>query len=53
MLVTLAKFLDPWEAYIVQALLKADGVPATVAFANHAIIDWPMNRPAFRGGSNS
>jgi hypothetical protein len=42
MLVTLAKFLDPWEAYIVQALLKADGVPATVAFANHAIIDWPM-----------
>ncbi len=43
MLVTLAKFLDPWEAYIVRARLEADGIPATVAFANHAIADWPMS----------
>jgi predicted RNA-binding Zn-ribbon protein involved in translation (DUF1610 family) len=43
MLVTVAKFLDPWEAYIVQARLAADGIPATVAFANHAIANWPMS----------
>ncbi len=42
MLVTLARFLDPWEAYIVQARLQADGIPATVAFAHHAIVNWPM-----------
>ena len=43
MLVTVAKFLDPWEAYVVQARLAADGIPATVAFANHAIVNWPMS----------
>ena len=43
MLVTLAKFLDPWEAYIVRARLQADGIPATVAFANHAIANWPVS----------
>lgn len=43
MLVTLAKFLDPWEAYVVRARLEADGIPATVAFINHAIADWPMS----------
>lgn len=43
MLATVAKFLDPWEAYVVQALFVADGIPATVAFANHAIANWPMS----------
>ena len=43
MLVTLAKFLDPWEAYVVRARLEADGIPATIAFANHAIANWPMS----------
>jgi hypothetical protein len=43
MLVTVAKFLDPWEAYVVRARLEADGIPATVAFANHAIANWPMS----------
>ncbi|QBB70994.1 hypothetical protein ELE36_11895 [Pseudolysobacter antarcticus] len=43
MLVTLARFLDPWEAYVVRARLDADGIPATVALANHAIADWPMS----------
>lgn len=43
MLVTVAKFLDPWEAYVVRARLEADGIPATAAFANHAIANWPMS----------
>ena len=43
MLVTLAKFLDPWEAYVVRARLEVEGIPATVAFANHAIANWPMS----------
>ena len=41
MLQTVERFLDPWEAHIVCARLNAEGIPATVAFANHAIIDWP------------
>lgn len=43
MLVTLARFLDPWEAHVVKAQLEADGIPATVAFAQHAIANWPMS----------
>ncbi len=43
MLATVAKFLDPWEAYIVRARLEADGIPASVAFAQHAIVNWPMS----------
>jgi len=43
MLATVAKFLDPWEAHVIRARLEADGVPATVAFANHAIVNWPMS----------
>ena len=43
MLVTLAKFLDPWEAYVVRARLEAEGIPATVAYVNHAIANWPMS----------
>jgi ribosomal protein S27AE len=41
MLQTVARFLDPWEAHIVCARLNAEDIPATVAFANHAIVDWP------------
>lgn len=43
MLVTLARFLDPWEAHVIRARLEADGIPASVAFANHAIVNWPMS----------
>lgn len=43
MLVTLARFVDPWEAHVVRARLEADGIPATVAFAHHAIANWPMS----------
>ena len=43
MLVTLARFVDPWEAHIVRARLEAEGVPASVAYANHAIVNWPMS----------
>jgi hypothetical protein len=43
MLVTVGRFLDPWEAYVVRARLEAEGVPATVAFASHAILNWPMS----------
>lgn len=42
MLVTVARFLDPWEAHIVCGALQADGILASVAFANHAIVNWPM-----------
>lgn len=38
---TVARFLDPWEAHIVCARLNAEDIPASVGFANHAIVDWP------------
>lgn len=43
MLATVGNFLDPWEAHVLRARLEADGVPASVAFANHAIVNWPMS----------
>ncbi len=43
MLVTVTRFLDPWEAYVVRARMEAEGIPATVAYANHAIVNWPMS----------
>lgn len=39
---TVARFLDPWEAHIVCARLVAEDIPATVGFAHHALVDWPM-----------
>ncbi|BCT91917.1 hypothetical protein LYSHEL_09410 [Lysobacter helvus] len=42
MLVTLARFLDPWEAHVVCARLRADGLFAEVANDRMAIVDWPM-----------
>lgn len=43
MLVTLTRFVDPWEAHVVRARLEADGIPATIAHAGHAIVNWPMS----------
>lgn len=43
MLVTLARFVDPWEAQVVRARLAADGIPASVAYAHHAVAYWPMS----------
>lgn len=42
MLQTVERFLDPWEAHIVCARLNAEDIPATVGFANHALVNWPM-----------
>src|SRR5436190_17530349 len=42
-LVTLARFLDPWEAHVVCARLRADGLFAEVANDRMAIVDWPMS----------
>lgn len=42
MLITIARFLDPAEAHIVRGRLEAEGIAATVAFANHVTADWPM-----------
>lgn len=42
MLVTVATFLDPWEAQVVRARLEADGIPATVAYTGHAVLNWPL-----------
>ena len=43
MLVTLDRFLDPWEAHVVCARLRADGLFAEVANDRMAIVDWPMS----------
>jgi hypothetical protein len=42
-LVTLARFLDPWEAHVVCARLRADGLFAEVANDRMAIVDWPWS----------
>jgi hypothetical protein len=43
MLVTLARFLDPWEAHVVCARLRADGLFAEVANDRMALVDWPLS----------
>lgn len=40
MLVTIASYLNPWEAEIVRARLEADGVPATLANHGHVSVNW-------------
>ena len=42
MLVRLARFVEPWEAQVVAARLNADDIPATVAYANHSVMAWPL-----------
>nr|CEN54949.1 putative integron gene cassette protein [uncultured bacterium] len=43
MITVAARFIDPWEAHVVCARLQAEGIPATLAFSNHAIANWPMS----------
>ena len=43
MVTTVARFLDPWEAHVVSARLQAEGIPATLAFSNHSIANWPFS----------
>lgn len=43
MLVTLTRLVDPWEAQVLRSRLEADGIPATVAHAGHAVVHWPMS----------
>jgi hypothetical protein len=42
MLVTVGRFLDPWEAHILRARLIADGIPAVVAGDAHSTANWPI-----------
>ena len=42
MLVTVGRFLDPWEAHVVRARMLAEGIPASVMGDSHAIANWPM-----------
>ena len=43
MLVTVGRFLDPWEAHVIRARLEADGIPGTLAFSHHSIANWPFS----------
>ena len=43
MITVVARFIDPWEAHVVCARLQAEGIPATLAFSNHSIANWPMS----------
>ena len=43
MLTTVGRYFDPWEAYILRARLEAEGIPATVAGAQHIIANWPLS----------
>ena len=41
MLVTLARYFDPWEAHVLRARLESEGIPATVTGDQHIIANWP------------
>lgn len=43
MLVTVGRYFDPWEAYILQARLVAEGIPASVAGDQLITANWPMS----------
>jgi hypothetical protein len=43
MLATVARYFDPWEAYILCARLTAEGIPARVIGDQHIIANWPMS----------
>ena len=43
MLKTVGRYFDPWEAYILRARLEAEGIPASVAGAQHIIANWPLS----------
>lgn len=43
MLVTVARYFDPWEAHVVCARLQAEDIPATVAGDQHMISNWPLS----------
>ncbi len=43
MLITIARYFDPWEAHILRARLVAEGIPASVAGEQHMMADWPLS----------
>ncbi len=43
MIATVGRFLDPWEAYVIRARLESEGIPATMAYAHHAVANWPFS----------
>ncbi|MET0290555.1 MAG: hypothetical protein ABW178_13080 [Pseudoxanthomonas sp.] len=43
MLMTVGRYFDPWEAYILRARLVAEGIPASVAGDQLITAHWPMS----------
>ncbi len=43
MLLTVARYFDPWEAHILRARLEAEGIPACVTGDQHIIANWPLS----------
>ena len=43
MLITVGRYLDPWEAHILRGRLEAEGIPATIAGDQHVLAKWPLS----------
>jgi hypothetical protein len=43
MLVTVGRYLDPWEAYVLRGRLEAEGIPAVVSNDGLATTNWPWS----------
>ncbi|MQP76366.1 hypothetical protein CQ393_10755 [Stenotrophomonas sp. MYb238] len=43
MLLTIARYFDPWEAHILRARLEVEGIPARVTGDQHIIANWPLS----------
>ena len=42
MLITLGRYLDPWEAHVLRARLEAEGIPAYVSNDSHVLANWSL-----------
>jgi hypothetical protein len=43
MLLTVGRYFDVWEAYILCARLRSEEIPAIVSGDQHMIADWPIS----------
>jgi hypothetical protein len=43
MLITLGRYLDPWEAHVLRARLEAEGIPAYVSNDSHVLANWSLS----------
>lgn len=43
MLITIGRYLNPWEAHVLRGRLEAEGIPAFVTNDAHAIAAFPMS----------